>query len=529
MTKALFKKQMMEIFSWLYKDRKSGKIRSAQGIAVYTILYLFLFGFLGSVFFVLADMLCDPLAEVGMGWLYWCLMGLISVFLGVFGSVFSTYATLYQAKDNDLLLSMPIPPSRILAIRLFGVYIMGLIYEFIVMVPTAIVWFMSTRFSPVGAICVILIPFVLSVFVLVLSALLGWVVALISGRLKHKNIITVFISLAFIVGYYYVYFKAYSMLQTLLQDIEEIGGKMKLILYPLYHMGLAAEGNILSMLIFTAIVGALFLIVYAVLSRSFLKLATANRGSANIEYKEKKPKSRSASSALLIKELRRFLGSSNYMLNCGLGILFMPIAAVLLVWKAGDIRQFLLVDAIRQYVPLIAIAAICMVAAINDISSPSVSLEGKNLWIVQSLPVSGKQVLTAKLMLHLLLTFIPAIPLIVAAEWLIRPTPIFAILIPIISALFILLMAVLGLVLNLKMPNLNWTSEIVPIKQSMNVMLAMFGGWVIIIALGGLYLLLDAFLSPIIYTVLVGVMLLAASTLLLKWVFKRGTQIFCAL
>ena len=529
MTKALFKKQMMEIFSWLYKDRKSGKIRSAQGIAVYTILYLFLFGFLGSVFFVLADMLCDPLAEVGMGWLYWCLMGLISVFLGVFGSVFSTYATLYQAKDNDLLLSMPIPPSRILAVRLFGVYIMGLIYEFIVMVPTAIVWFMSTRFSPVGAICVILIPFVLSVFVLVLSALLGWVVALISGRLKHKNIITVFISLAFIVGYYYVYFKAYSMLQTILQDIEEIGGKMKLILYPLYHMGLAAEGNILSMLIFTAIVGALFLIVYAVLSRSFLKLATANRGSANIEYKEKKPKSRSASSALLIKELRRFLGSSNYMLNCGLGILFMPIAAVLLVWKAGDIRQFLLVDAIRQYVPLIAIAAICMVAAINDISSPSVSLEGKNLWIVQSLPVSGKQVLTAKLMLHLLLTFIPAIPLIVAAEWLIRPTPIFAILIPIISALFILLMAVLGLVLNLKMPNLNWTSEIVPIKQSMNVMLAMFGGWVIIIALGGLYLLLDAFLSPIIYTVLVGVMLLAASTLLLKWVFKRGTQIFCAL
>ena len=207
----------------------------------------------------------------------------------------------------------------------------------------------------------------------------------------------------------------------------------------------------------------------------------------------------------------------------------MPIAAVLLVWKAGDIRQFLLVDAIRQYVPLIAIAAICMVATMNDMSSPSVSLEGKNLWIVQSLPVSGKQVLTAKLMLHLLLTLIPAIPLIVVAEWLIRPTPIFAILIPIISALFILLMAVLGLVLNLKMPNFNWTSEIVPIKQSMNVMLALFGGWAIIVALGGLYLLLDAFLSPIIYTVLVGVMLLAASTLLLKWVFKRGTQIFCAL
>ena len=31
MTAALFKKQMMEVFSWLYKDRKSGKLRSARG------------------------------------------------------------------------------------------------------------------------------------------------------------------------------------------------------------------------------------------------------------------------------------------------------------------------------------------------------------------------------------------------------------------------------------------------------------------------------------------------------------------
>lgn len=529
MTKALFKKQMMEIFAWIYKDRKSGKIRSAQGIVLYAVLYLVLFGFLGSVFFTFAKMMCVPLAEVGMGWLYWCLIGLVSVFLGVFGSVFSTYSSLYQAKDNDLLLSMPIPPSRILAVRLFGVYLMGLIYELIVMVPAVIVWFIDTQFSAVGSVCVVLIPFLLSVVVLVLSALLGWVVALISGRIKHKNIVTVFISLAFIVGYYYIYFKAYSMIQTLLQNIEEIGGKIKSILYPLYQMGMAAEGNILSMLIFTAIVGALFLIVYAVLSHSFLKLATSNRGGINIEYKEKKSKSRSAGSALLIKEFLRFLGSSNYMLNCGIGILFMPISAVLLIWKAGDIRQFLLADGIRQYAPLLAVAAVCLVANINDMTAPSVSLEGKNLWIVQSLPVSCKQVLTAKLMLHLLLTIIPSVPLIFAVEWVIRPNPIFSVLIPIAIVLFVLLMAILGLLLNLKMPNLNWTSEIVPIKQSMSVMIALFGGWVVILALAGLYFILDSILSPLAYLSLVCVLLLAASILLLRWLFTKGAKIFSTL
>ena len=58
MTKALFKKQMLGIFSWLYKDRKSGKLRSARGIVMYAILYLGIFTSLGSVFYYIADMLC---------------------------------------------------------------------------------------------------------------------------------------------------------------------------------------------------------------------------------------------------------------------------------------------------------------------------------------------------------------------------------------------------------------------------------------------------------------------------------------
>lgn len=529
MTKALFKKQMMEVFAWIYKDRKSGKIRSAQSIAMYVILYLFVFGSLGSVFYIAADTLCEPLVGSKMGWLYWCLMGLIGVFLGVFGSVFNTYSSLYQAKDNDFLLSLPVPASRILLVRIFGVYIMGLMYELIVLIPTMLVWFLTAPFSAIGTICVILIPFVLSVFVLVLSAVLGWVVALIAGRLKHKNLITVFISLAFIAAYYYFYAQAYSMLQSLLVNVEAIGEKMKSVLYPLYQMGLAAEGNFLSMLIFTAIIGLLFFIVYTVLSRSFIKLATANRGVAKTEYKGNKQKVKSVSGALLQKELRRFLGSSNYMLNCGLGIIFMPIAAVLLVWKAGYVQEFMSVPFIQKYIPLLALGAICMIATMNDMTAPSVSLEGKNLWLVQSLPILSRQVLTAKLKLHLLLTLIPAIPLIAVVEWLIKPDAIFAVLIPINTVLFVVLMAVLGLAVNLKMPNLNWTSEIVPIKQSMSVMIALFGGWVIIMAFAVLYYFTESVFSPLAYLLLVCGILLISSLVLIRWVFTKGAKIFSSL
>ena len=42
---------------------------------------------------------------------------------------------------------------------------------------------------------------------------------------------------------------------------------------------------------------------------------------------------RDSSGALLQKELRRFVGSTNYMLNCGLGIVLMPFSAAALVLK----------------------------------------------------------------------------------------------------------------------------------------------------------------------------------------------------
>ncbi len=526
MMRTLLRKQMMEVFSWLYKNKKSGKLRTAKEIAGYVLLYLLLFGFIGVMFGMGADYICMPLLEAGMGWLYWCLMGLVAIFFGVFGSVFNTYSSLYQAKDNDLLLSMPIPVSRILMVRLSGVYAMGLMYELIVIIPTVIVWFINAPFTLLGTVNTLLIPFVLSLFVLVLSAVLGWVVAAVMTKIKHKNIITVIISLIFISAYYYVYSKAFSIMQTILQNLETVGSKLKTVLYPFYHMGLAAEGNALSMLFFTAIVIALTALTYLILSGSFLKLATVNRGAAKTVYREQTVKAGSVNKALLHKEFLRFTGSANYMLNCGLGIILMPLAAIFLIWKAGLVREFLAMDIFGEYLPLLAVGIICLVASINDMTASSVSLEGKNLWIAQSFPVSGRQALLAKLNLHLILTVIPAIPLVIVVEWLLKPKAVYAIFMPVAVVLFIVLMALLGLVLNLKWPNIHWSSEIVPIKQSAPVMIALFGGWIIIVILAVSYVLLKGILSIPMYFSFLCVLLLALCAVMLRWLLTRGAEIF---
>lgn len=531
MTKVLLKKQMMEVFSWIYRDKKTETNRSKNGIIGFILLYLLLFAFLGSAFFMAASMLCEPLLSVNYGWLYFAIMGMISVAFGVFGSVFNTYASLYQAKDNDFLLSMPVTTTKILFVRLFGVYITGLMYELIVMIPTVIVWFINAPINVAMVIFTLLIPFVLSIFILSLSAVLGWVVALISGRIKNnivKNMTTVILSLAFITAYYYCYAQSSAILESIIANPQMIGDGIKNILYPIYHMGLAAQGNVLSMLIFTAIIAALFVIVYLVLSHTFLKLATTNRGASKKKYKHGNVEARSVGKALLSKEFRRFVGSTNYMLNCGLGIILMVIAAVALLIK-GDY----IVDIMNEILPggneiiyLIGTAAICMLTTMNDITAPSVSLEGKNLWLLQVSPVSGTQALMAKLKLHLILTFIPTAILTAAVEWVLTPSIGFAVMIPVTAALFIVFMAAFGLFVNLKMPNLNWTNEVVPIKQSAAAMIALFGGWVAVAALSGAYWGLSGIISPLVFIICTASLLLALSIVLIYWIRTKGARIF---
>ena len=528
MIKTLFKKQMMETFSWLYRNRKTGKNRTVGGAVAFGLLYLGIFAILGFVFYGMAEILCQPLVDVGLGWLFFAIMGLIAVAMGVFGSVFNTYASLYLAKDNDLLLSMPIPPSKILAARLSGVYAIGLMYELIIMIPTVIVWFLRYPAEGWTVLFTLLIPLVLSLVVLTLSCVLGWLVAAISTRLRNKSAVTVVLSLAFLAGYYYVYGNAYSMLEKILSDPLGAGETAKRVLYPLYQMGLAAEGKPLSMLIFTAITAALFLLVYLVLQRSFIGIATANRGTSKPKYREKATKAGSPDSALLRKELRRFTGSPTYMLNCGLGIVMMLIAAVVLLIYRDTVSEILALipGGFGEVLYLMAVGAVCMMVSMNDISAPSVSLEGKNIWLVQVYPVSGWQALKAKLKLHLVLTLIPGLLLTAAVEYVIRPTLWFVLLIPAVTVLYILLTALIGLLVNLKIPNLNWTSEIVPIKQGIGVMAVLLGGWALVAAMGGLYYALRSILSPLAYLGAVAALLLLADALLLRWLKTRGTEIF---
>lgn len=533
MIKPLLKKQLAEVFSWVFMDTRKKARRTGAGLVGFLALYAFLFLYLIVFFFMMARFLCEALVPLGLTWFYFTIMGLLSLFLGVFGSVFNTYASLYLAKDNDLLLSMPIPPRYILLVRLCGVYATGLFYELLVMLPTLVAWFIYGNVTVLGAIFALLIPLLLSFLVLTLSCLLGLLVATVSTHLKHKSLVITLLSLGFLGLYMWAYTTIMSSLSELLAMVGEIAEKVKGPLFPFYHMGRAAEGNVLSLLIFAGIVLGSFALTWLLLSHSFLSLATTNKGTAKRAYKRERTAQKSVGQALFTKELKRLVGSPTYLLNCALGALFLPIAGVALLIFRADIAPLLpLFGELLggpDVIPLLLAAAACTMATMIDVTAPSISLEGKHLWILKTLPVTPWQVLSAKLKLHLAIALPPTLFAVICLLIALPPALPFFFLIPIATLLFTLLVALFGLFMNLKAPNLSWVNETVPVKQSMSVTVTLFGGWGVVMALGVLYFALRSILAPALYLALVCVLLAALCAALFWWLNKKGTAIFAVL
>ena len=224
MLKTLLKKQMAEIFqSYLY-DAKKNRKRSKASTIMFIVMYVFIMvGILGGIFTYLAIAICKPFSDVGMGWLYFALMGLIAIALGSFGSVFNTFSGLYLSKDNDLMLSLPIPVRYLLVSRLLSVYLMGLMYAAVVIVPAVIVYWVVTPVTALSVIGSVLLVALISGIVLILSCLLGWVVAKASLKLKNKSFVTVLLSLLFIGAYYFLYFKAQTLIGELISNAAAYG------------------------------------------------------------------------------------------------------------------------------------------------------------------------------------------------------------------------------------------------------------------------------------------------------------------
>ena len=523
MLKTLLRVRLAAFATYFTGASRSQKKRSgAQKIAM-LLLMLYCFAAFGMLFYTSFSALAGVYAKLSLGWLYFVMYAVAAFAL----MVFTAKAQLFEAKDNELLLSLPVRPRDILASRMASLLLWNLLFGLLVAIPALLAWTQAARLPALGFVSFILLLPALACFSLAVTSLLAWALSLLGSRVRNKSLATIIGSVVFLGLYFAVIFRMNSYITQLAQNGAQIAAALsgaKVLVW----LGRAMAGESAPALVWSLLATlAPFGLVSWLLSRSFTRIVTTKRGLPKVRYEEKALRTASADTALVRRELRRLGASPTYLLNSGLGVLFLLAAAVALVIKRDVILDVLAqMPELASSLPVFLALAIGGMLGMTLFTPSSVSLEGKNLWILQSMPVSGAQVLRAKLRMADLLTLPAAVIASVCCACVTELSP----LILLDSVLFARFANVLGLREGIVHAKLDWSNEAQAVKQSWAVMLTMLVCWGVLLAAGAAWLMwLAELVSPEAFLLGFGAVLLFLDTLLLRWLQTAGAERFSRL
>lgn len=83
------------------------------------------------------------------------------------------------------------------------------------------------------------------------------------------------------------------------------------------------------------------------------------------------------------------------------------------------------------------------------------------------------------------------------------------------------------MILGMRKPDFNWSSEIIPIKQSFSVFVALFAGFLVPIAFGGLYAACYT-IGAALYLWIVAAVLAVIAAVLGRYLYVSGPRIFAS-
>ena len=531
----LIKINIASLFAGMFKKYRNKKKMKPITAILIGLLVIYVVGALMLTVGMMFHSMSAPFFDAGIGWFYFTLAGIYVFALCFIGTVFTIQSQIFAARDNELLLSMPIKPSAILAGRLCALLLLEYVFEALILIPAFAVLIINGYVSylpALGIVFYILAALVLPLAALAVGCLVGWLVSLVSSRMRNKNIITLILSIALLAAYFWFMSRSTGYMNALIENGAEIADAVRRSVFPAYHLGVAVtDGSILSFLLFTVCAIAPFALMHIILSLSFMKLVTGGRTAKKIEYREKTLRVSGARAALVMRELRFFITAPLYILNAALGVLAVIALTVVLIVRPG-----LLTDPLAQFIELmpefdlgvIAVIVLASLAAINNISASSISLEGKSLWIVKSLPIPTRDVLLSKAGMHILVCGVPSLLAGIVCIVVLRIDSIVQIALMLVLPLSLTaVFSLLGVTLNLAFPRFDWINPIQPVKQGISSMVTLFGGMALIAALALVYIFL---LSPIfaldIFLLVCTLVFITVSALMFIYIIGAGSRRF---
>ena len=293
---------------------------------------------------------------------------------------------------------------------------------------------------------------------IIAASIIAMFITFISSRFKHKNIVTIVVGLIAFLLIMIVSMNMQNYINAFVENSDSIVKGLSSIYPPaMYLKDALVNYNIVDLIKFIVISIIPFVIFIIVFSKTFKvingKLAESYK---KANYKVERLESSSITKALVMQELRRYFATPIYVMNTASGMVLLVAASIATLFISKETLAELM-----EY--------------------PE---------IVRSLPIEPKDIFKGKIITNLIITIPAAIVANIIFYIGLKFEIKYLILNIMISIVFSGVSAVLGLIINLYFPKMDWTNPTTVVKQSASVMITILGIMILILALIGVSVVL---------------------------------------
>jgi len=416
----------------------------------------------------------------------------ISALVFVF-TLFKTNGYLFNFREYDMLMSLPFEAWTVAGCKFLYMYLKSLPWYLSIAVSMMIGYGIHAKPPAVVYPLWLVLSLFLPVIPMLAAAFLGFLIARISAGFRKTNLVQTVLTLVFVLFCFSLRFIIEDVfrndrVQATLETASRMTGSAARFYLPAgWFADAVAQLSIPAMLLLAGVSAALFGVVFAVVGRSYRQINSALKSHAvSSRYRMKTQRRNSPIVAIAFKEYRRFTGSTLYMVNGGIGVILAALVGIITLIIGPDriittVTQGAPVDSamLRPAIPLIVYFFIGMVAT----TACSPSLEGKNYWIVQSLPIGKMTLYRGKMLFNLALTvpfmIFSTLCLCIAARTTVLDTALYIML----GLALCAFSTAWGCVCGIRHMRLDWENEIEVIKQGAAVAIYMLPNMFVVMGL----------------------------------------------
>ena len=177
------------------------KIKTKSNSKKAIFIPLFIAGYLMFMIWGSANSLFEKFAPLDMQYVLLSLFAFGISIMTIIEGIYKSGALIFNCKDDNLLLSLPIKKRTILFIRVLKFYIFELMFNSLFLLPIMIAYIRwADNLNWTYYLTSIIMIFMLPVIPIVISCFIGVITTSISSRFKYKNVIQIVLSMIIILG-----------------------------------------------------------------------------------------------------------------------------------------------------------------------------------------------------------------------------------------------------------------------------------------------------------------------------------------